>query len=145
MPTILIPYWFLIDFFLFSVGIQNNPFLRWGGQNRNLQEIQIPLQNSTEFFDNDEGFHLVNLTEVMRNLSEFRLLVRAHIVDSKGCFGRESNFTYRGEINLNNTQILNYLNNTQILTQEPIYIEISHISYLYPKTSKIPNITCDIE
>lgn len=103
----------VIGLFLFSVGIQNNPFLRWGGQNRNLQEIQIPLQNSTEFFDNDEGFHLVNLTEVMRNLSDFRLLVRAHIVDSKGCFGRESNFTYRGEINLNNTQIL---------TQEPIYI-----------------------
>lgn len=124
MPTILIPsnVTCVIGLFLFSVGIQNNPFLRWGGQNRNLQEIQIPLQNSTEFFDNDEGFHLVNLTEVMRNLSDFRLLVRAHIVDSKGCFGRESNFTYRGEIHLNNTQLLNYLNNTQILTQEPIYI-----------------------
>lgn len=119
MPTILIRFnvTCVIELFLFSVGIQNNPFLRWGGQNRNLQEIQIPLQNSTEFFDNDEGFHLVNLTEVMTNSSEFRLLVRAHIVDSKGCFGRESNFTYRGKVNLNNKQ-----NNLFIL-------EISHISY----------------
>lgn len=81
-----------------SVGVQNNPFLRWGGQNTNLKEIVIPLQNTSDLLDNDEGFHSVNLTEVMQNASEFRLLVRAHIVDNKGCSGKESNFTYRGKL-----------------------------------------------
>lgn len=83
--------------FVFSVAIQNNPTLRWGGQNKNLENIQIQLQNSSDTFDNDEGVRSVDLTEVMKNSTEFRLLVRAHIVDDKGCYGRESNFTYKGK------------------------------------------------
>lgn len=33
----------------------------------------------------------------MVNATEFRLLVRAHAIDNKGCSGKESNFTYKGK------------------------------------------------
>lgn len=83
---------------IFSVDIQKNPFLRWGGQNSHLNDVQIPLQNASDVV-NEDGYHFVNLTEVMNNSSEFRLLVRGHVLDYKGCSGKESNFTYNGELN----------------------------------------------
>lgn len=77
--------------------MQNNPFLRWGGQTKHLNDIQIPIQNTTEYSEIEDGYHLVNLTETMFNATEFRLLIRAHAIDNKGCYGRESNFTYKGK------------------------------------------------
>lgn len=58
--------------------------------------MQIPLQNNSDIF-NEDGYHVFNLTDVMVNATEFRLLVRAHVIDSKGCSGKESNFTYKGK------------------------------------------------
>lgn len=78
------------------MGIQNNPFLRWGGQNTHLNEIQIPLQNTSDI-EYEDGYHSVNLTDVMSNATEFRLLVRAHVIDNKGCSGKESTFMYKGK------------------------------------------------
>lgn len=61
-------------------------------------EIQISLQNTTDSPETlDEGFQLINLTDVMKNATEFRLLVRAHVLDNKGCSGKESNCTYKGK------------------------------------------------
>lgn len=77
--------------------MQSNPFLRWGGQTKHIDEIQIPLQNTSDITENEDGYHLVNLTETMSNATEFRLLIRAHVIDNKGCEGRESNFTYKGK------------------------------------------------
>lgn len=82
----------------FSVGMQNNPFLRWGGQTTHLNDILIPFPNTTEYGESEDGYRSVNLTETMPNATEFRLLIRAHVIDNKGCYGRESNFTYKGKL-----------------------------------------------
>lgn len=81
-----------------SVGIQKNPLLRWGGQNAHLHDIHVPLQNASGFSENEEGFYSVDFTRSMPNSSDFRLLVRAHVVDSKGCNGKQANFTYTGKL-----------------------------------------------
>ena len=37
------------------------------------------------------------MTDTMANATEFRILIRAHVIDNKGCYGRESNFTHTGK------------------------------------------------
>lgn len=76
-----------------SVGVQNNPLLPWGGLTTHFKEIHIPFENLTT---TDDGYQSVNLTKPIANATEFRILVRAHVIDNNGCFGKENNFTHKG-------------------------------------------------
>lgn len=73
-----------------------NTRLRWGGRNLEIENTEIPLtiNNSNAI---EEGFHAVNLSKVMVNSTDFKLLVKAHVIDSKQCAGNESFFTYNGK------------------------------------------------
>lgn len=47
---------------------------------------------------NSVGVHTFNLTEVIGDTVEYRLLIRAHVVDTEGCYGNDGNFTYSGMV-----------------------------------------------
>lgn len=92
--------WIIFDFVIFfhqRVGIQNNPSLTWGGQYKNITEIQKPLYREN---DEDDAIitygseHIYLLDPILPN-SQY--IVRAHVVDSKGCHGEDSNYTYIGK------------------------------------------------
>lgn len=71
--------------------------MTWGGQHKNVTSIQQPLHDSTNESDiNRVGVHTFNLTEIIGDTAEYRLLIRAHVVDAEGCYGNDGNFTYSG-------------------------------------------------
>lgn len=72
-----------------------NPSLTWGGQYKNITEDFQPLRNSNGS-RNDSGEFNVALSEPLVPNSQY--IVRAHVVDSKGCAGESGNFTYSGDL-----------------------------------------------
>lgn len=86
--------------FLFGglrVQIKPNARLWWGGRNLDVSENEIPLQRLNETIQDEESFHFVNLTEKTSNLTEFNVLIKAHVIDTRRCAGNETNFTYKGK------------------------------------------------
>lgn len=81
-----------------SVQIKPNARLWWGGKNLDVSAREIPLQNLNETMQHEDGFHFVNLTERMSNLTEFNVLIKAHVIDTRRCAGNESTFTYNGKL-----------------------------------------------
>lgn len=71
--------------------MQTNPTLTWGGQYKNITEIQIPLHNA-EGILLTEGISEIQLLDPIVDNSQY--VVRAHVVDSYGCHGEDGNFTY---------------------------------------------------
>lgn len=70
--------------------------MTWGGQYKNIGDFQQPLYDANGRL-HSSGFNMVNLSGIIDNEMSFRLLIRAHVVDNKGCHGNDSNFTYSGE------------------------------------------------
>lgn len=72
--------------------------MTWGGQYKNITEIQLSLRNENGSTIDTEGIYLVNLTDNIGNETEFRFLVRAHVVDEQGCYGKDGNFSLNGKL-----------------------------------------------
>lgn len=81
-----------------SVQIKPNARLWWGGPNTAVSSREIPLKYFNESIDQEDGYHLVNLTQSITNSTEFNILVKAHVIDSKKCAGNETSYTYSGKI-----------------------------------------------
>lgn len=81
------------------VGYQNNPSLTWGGRYKNIDEFEYILHDETGKILTS-GLHSINLTEVIKNEKNYRLLIRAYVVDHKGCHGKDSNKTIIGKFYL---------------------------------------------
>lgn len=82
-------YWYI------SVHYQKMPSLPWGGPTKQIDIVQIQLQNIIDYIEVDDGYHFVELTPEMMNATEFGLLVRAWVIDSRGCYGKDANVTYK--------------------------------------------------
>lgn len=107
---------FLTDFR--RVGIQKNPTLTWGGQYKTIHEIQLPLQNADGTILT-EGIYEISLVDPIVDNSQY--VVRAHVVDSYGCHGKDGNFTHRvGMLNAS-SKICNTCSFAATLTTENIY------------------------
>lgn len=59
-----------------------------------MKNIQQPIHKVNGSVTKSEGFHLVNMNGTIGDSTEYRLLIRAHVIDNEGCHGRDSNFTY---------------------------------------------------
>lgn len=59
---------------------------------------EIPLKNFSGSINQEDGYHLVNLTQTMSNSTEYNILVKAHVIDSKRCAGNETSYTYNGNV-----------------------------------------------
>lgn len=76
------------------MGAQKNPSLTWGGQFH-----QLDVFNLTLISKNDEflkyGHFKYNLSSPLKPRSRF--LMRSHVVDNKGCRGRDTEFSIFGK------------------------------------------------
>lgn len=81
---------FFLSFFG-SAGIQKNPTLTWGGQYKNITEIQLPLHNADGTLITAGVYELPLVDAIVEN-SQY--VVRAHVVDNYGCRGIDANSTY---------------------------------------------------
>lgn len=76
----------------FSLGAQNSS-LTWGGQLHQLDILNLSLiSNHDEFLKH--GKLKYNLTSPLKPRSRF--LMRSHVVDNKGCRGRDTEFSILG-------------------------------------------------
>lgn len=71
-----------------------NPSLTWGGQYRNITEMQVSLYSDNGTFIT-HGISQVELKDPI--IPNNHYIVRARVVDSKGCVGEDGNYTYVGE------------------------------------------------
>lgn len=88
------------DLLNFSVQIKPDARVPWGGGGSNFGQApqEIPLNNANDTTANTkvDGFHLVNLTDAMANMTSFNVFIKSHIIDSRRCAGNETSFTYKG-------------------------------------------------
>lgn len=88
------------DLLNFSVQIKSDARVPWGGGGSNFGQTSqdIALNNSNDTTTNTklDGFHLVNLTDAMVNMTSFNIFMKSHVIDSRRCAGNETSFTYKG-------------------------------------------------
>lgn len=71
-----------------------NPSLTWGGQYRNISQFAVPLHSKNGTFIT-HGVSQVKLQDPVLPNNHF--IVRARVVDNKGCIGEDGNYTYIGK------------------------------------------------
>lgn len=81
-------------YFTYSVGILNNPSLTWGGRYQHMENIHQTINTG----DNGLGYngsYFVNITKTIADgMPNAQFLIRAHVIDSSGCTGKDTNITY---------------------------------------------------
>lgn len=76
--------------------MQHNPSLSWGGRYKDIDDVEYKLIDSNGKL-HTSGNYAINLSSIILNETNFRLFIRAHVLDIKRCHGKDGNFTYIGE------------------------------------------------
>lgn len=71
-----------------------NPSLTWGGQYKNITEELQYLKNN-DGSRNEYGEYELKLKEPLIANSQY--IIRAHVIDNKGCYGEAGNYTNLGK------------------------------------------------
>lgn len=84
------------SYYIFSISQGNTQLLTWGGKQSSIYSHFYPL-NLTTFNHSTTSKHHFNLSTKLVPGSYY--IIRAHIVDVRGCRSRESIFTLPGKYN----------------------------------------------